>query len=355
MLEALRAGPVWLVARGRPGLGRVTETIALAKVVAGWGGNPRLRLHTSPQALSAARDLFGSGTEPFDLQEGPDLQQALIDSDLLHRFLEQVSRLQPAALVVNGFPVCLPVLRWSSETRIVAMANLHDLDNPQHSRGARLLQHALHSPADLILIGELRRGWRRTRMDSLPVLRLPTLVRAEARESALDPLPGAEVVAVLGGGSYGDPEMARATAAILRALEMAVRRGSLPSCVVFGGSELPRLEPRYPSLRISADPSACLRVMARAELVIARGGRGTLAEILASRRRAVVIAAESATLRGAEQAANIAAAARISPGVVPLELSSLARLDEACRRARSARPSPWEPGNEILEAALAGL
>lgn len=353
--EALRAGPVWFVARGRPGLGRVTETISLSLQLADWGGHPRIRLHTSPQALEFARSILGQGVKAFDLGGGPDLQQAFIDTEPLHRLLEQTSRLRPAAVVVNGFPLCLPLLRWSGDARIVAMANLHDIDNPRHTRGARLLQQALHGAADLVLVGELRRGWRRTRLDSLPVLRIPSLVRADARDSGLGPLPGAEVVAVVGGGSHGDPEMERSTRAILGALDRAVLSGTLPSCVVFGGSELPLLGSHYPHLSMAEDPGESLRVMARAELVIARGGRGTLAEILASRRRAVVIAAESATLRGAEQASNIAAAARLSPAVVPLAISSLAELARACRLAAAARPARWAPGNEILEAALSGL
>ncbi|MHB1500580.1 MAG: glycosyltransferase [Candidatus Dormibacteria bacterium] len=357
LLEAMLAGPTWFLARAEPGLGRLTESISLAGVLGRGESAGRIRFHTSAAAVPLASRLLGALVTPFDLGRGSDPQQTLIDSPGVQALLDAVSRRRPAAVVVDGYPLLLPLLRAVSPARLVAMANLHDLRNPVHSRGARLLQEALHQSADLVLVSELRRGWTRGRIGPVPLLRIPALVRAEVPTGTIT--TGWEgpprVVAVLGGGSRGDHRLQASNQEVLGALNLAVGRGELPSCLVFAGAEPTSLGSGFPNLQIADDPARCLDTLAAAELVIARAGRSTLAEVLASGRRAVAVVAESDTLRGAEQAANAAAAAKLSPAVVPLPVARLDELAEACRRAMASSPRRWRPGNRTVLAAVGSI
>lgn len=350
LVSALRRGPTWFLARGEPGLGRLTETISLARLVAAGQAAPRVRLLTSAAAVPTARGMCPFPVDEFDLERGEDIQQTLIDSRAVQRLLERLRRRRPAALVVDGYAFLVPLLRAASEAALLVVANRHDLDNPAHSQGARLLQAALHAPADLILVGELRRGWRLAHLAGLPTLLLPALVRPEALAST--PAKPAGVVAVLGGGSRGDRALERSTAAILEALDQAVAGGEIRRCLVFAGPGVLWARERHPHLELGADPALALASMRAAEVVVARAGRSTLAEILAAGKRAVVVAAGSDTLRGAEQAANARSAAALSPAVVVLEMASINRIGAACRQAQSLQPKPWTPGNSRLWPAL---
>lgn len=350
VVPALRRGPIWFLARGEPGLGRLMETVSLARNIAVDQAPGRIRLLTSAAAAPIARRTCPFPVDEFELERGGDLQQTLIDSRAVQRLLERLARQRPAALVVDGYAFLLPLLRAATGAALVAVANRHDLDNPAHSRGARLLQAALHAPADLIMVGELRRDWRLGRLAGLPALLLPALVRPEA----LAP-PGvaqAPVVAVLGGGSRGDRELERSTAALLGALDRAVAVGQVPSCRVFAGPLAGWGKERYPHLELGLDPTRALDSMRAAEVVVARAGRSTLAEILALGKRAVVVAAGSDTLRGAEQAANARRAAALSPAVVVLEMARVDEIGVACGRARRLQPRRWCPGNSRLWTAL---
>lgn len=348
VVPALRRGPTWFLARGEPGLGRLMETVSLAQTVAAGQAPGRIRVLTSATAAPFARRACPFPVDEFDLERGGDIQQTLIDSSAVQRLLERLARQRPAALVVDGYAFLVPLLRAATGAALVVVANRHDLDNPAHSRGARLLQAALHAPADLILVGELRRDWRLGRLAGLPALLLPALVRPRAPAGAArNP-----VVAVLGGGSRGDHELERSTAALLGALDRAVGCGQLPSCRVFAGPLPGWAKERYPHLELGLDPALALASMAAAEVVVARAGRSTLAEILALGKRAVVVAARSDTLRGAEQAANSRRAAAISPGVVVLEMARVNQIGVAYRQARELQPGRWHPGNSQLWTAL---
>ena len=356
-LEALLDGPTWVMARAEPGLGRLTEAVSLTTILTAAGARAPTRFYTTPAAAPLARRLLRRPVQRFELGRGEDPQQTLIDSPGVQRLLVALRRSRPAAVVVDGYPLLLPLLRALSPARLVAMANLHDLRNPAHSRGARLLQEALHGSSGLILVSELRRGWVRDRIGEVPVLRIPSLVRLEVPSGRLlqGRGPAPPVVAVLGGGSRGDSRLQASDRAILAALERAVGRGVLPMCLVFAGAGPGPAEPEFPHLAFASDPAACLPSLAQAELVIARAGRSTLAEVLAHGRHAVAVIPESDTLRGAEQAANAAAAARLSPAIIPLAVTELGRLSDACRRAALASPRSWRPGNAVVLDALAAV
>ncbi|MHB8331044.1 MAG: glycosyltransferase [Candidatus Dormibacteria bacterium] len=353
VVAALRRGPTWFLARGEPGLGRLMETLSLARIVADGQPQGRIRLLTSAAAVPLARGLCPFPVDDFDLERGDDLQQTLIDSRAVQGLLERLARRQPAALVVDGYAFLLPLLRAVCGARLVAVANRHDLDNPAHSLGARLLQVALHSPADLILVGELRRGWRLTQLGGLPVVRLPALVRPEAIAAADGTALESGVVAVLGGGSRGDAHLKESTEAILTALDRAVEREEIADCRVFCGPGTGWEPDRYPHLNAGLDPADGLDAMRRARVVVARAGRSTLAEILSLGKRAVVVAARSDTLRGGEQAANARLAAALSPAVVALEMARLDQIGSACRRVAELEPRRWRPGNRVVWTALA--
>ena len=353
VVSALRRGPTWFLARGEPGLGRLMETLSLARIVAAGQPRGRVRLLTSAAAVPLARGLCQFPVDEFDLERGGDLQQTLIDSRAVQGLLERLARTGPAALVVDGYAFLLPLLREATSAALVAVANRHDLDNPAHSRGARLLQVALHTPADLVLVGELRRSWRLARLGGLPVLLLPALVRPEASAAVRQRPSEAGVVAVLGGGSRGDRDLEASTEAILAALEQAVARREISSCRVFTGPGAGRAQARHPHLEMGLDPASGLDSMRAARVVVARAGRSTLAEILALGKRAVVVAARSDTLRGAEQAANASLAAALSPAVVVLEMARIGEIGSACRQADALSPRPWRPGNSRVWPALA--
>jgi hypothetical protein len=354
LLDALLGGPTWVVARAEPGLGRLTEAVSLSTILARSDARPPTRFYTTPAVVPLAQRLLRRPVRPFELGRGDDPQQTLIDSPGVQQLLLALRRQRPAAVVVDGSPLLLPLLRAVSPTRLVAMANLHDLRNPAHSPGARLLQEALHLSSDLILVSELRRGWVGSVIGPVPVLRIPSLIRAPDPTGWLwhDRRPAAPVVAVLGGGSRGDSRLQASDRALLAALEEAVARGDLPACLVFAGGGQAA---EFPHLEFGADPTACLPTLAQAELVITRAGRSTLAEVLAHGRRAVAVIPQSDTLRGAEQAANASAAARLSPAVIPLPVTRLDRLGEACRRAAAAVPRSWQPGNAVVLEALASI
>ena len=355
LLEALVQGPTWILARAEPGLGRLTEAIAFAQVLARSGAGRPALVYTSPAALPLAERWLHQRVRPLTLGAGRDPQQTLIDSTSVQQLLLAVRRGRPSALVVDGYPLLLPLLRSVASAKVVAMANLHDLRSPAHSPGARLLQETLHANSDLIVVSELRRSWRRGRLGKVPMLRIPSLIREDV--AGRRPGPGGAgrgVVAVLGGGSRGDQRLEASNAAILQALEVAVERGDLPSCLVFTGGD-DQLMGRFPRLGFAGDPAECLPTLAGAELVITRAGRSTLAEVLAAGRRAVAVIPESDTLRGAEQAANAANAARVSPAVVPLPLAELDRLPGACAAALAATPARWHPGNRVLLRALSTI
>ncbi|HVD03021.1 MAG TPA: hypothetical protein VNF75_02635 [Candidatus Dormibacteraeota bacterium] len=352
--EALIQGPTWFLARGEPGLGRLMETISLAGIVAAAQRSRRVRVATSSSAVAIAERLVKGRVDRLDLGGGDDLQQALIDSEGVQRLLERVSRCRPAAIVVDGYPILLPLLRQVSDARLVVLANLHDLRNPAHSQGARLLQEALHVAADLIVISELRRGWTHGRVQQVPLLRIPALVRTDALRKSRPVGVAQPYVAVLGGGSRGDLRLAQSTQAILEALDRAVAAHVLPGCHVYAGTGINFGPGRYRHL-VAGDPVEGIRALTAARLVVVRAGRSTLAEILASQRAAVVVAAESDTLRGAEQVSNAAAAAALSPAVVPMSTENLGDLGARCRQALSATPAAWRPGNDSWWRALQAI
>ncbi len=344
----LRGGQVWVLVRARPGLGRLTEALALMGLLGAAGA--QLRLLTSPEAAPIARRMFQGPVGEFTMVGGPDPQQAVIDSRDLQRLLSALRRAQPAALVVHGYPLLLPLLRRAFPGQLLAMANLHDLSSPGHTGGARLLAAELHSEADLVLVGELRRGVRLERLGSIPVLRLPTLVRPEllaAPATAAGP-----PVAVLGGGSRGDRRLEESNRQILDRLEAAVGAGELQSCRVFPGEEV---DPqRHPHLLPGRDRAGYARHLLAADLAVARAGRSSMAELLALGRRAVVIPALSETLRGLEQLANATRAAALSPAIRVLELGELGRLGSALEEVRRAQPRSWIPGNAYVREQLTG-
>ena len=344
----LGEGPVWILARARPGLGRLTEALALMGLLEAAGAE--LRLLTSPEAAPVARRMFRGPVGEFALAGGPAPQQAVLDSRDLQRLLSSLTRARPAALVVHGYPVLLPLLRQAFSGQLVAMANLHDLSSPGHTAGARLLASELHAAADLVLVGELRRGVRLERLGPTPVLRLPTLVRPELLSAPAT--SAGPPVAVLGGGSRGDRRLSESNRRILDRLEAAVGAGELQSCRVFPGEEVdPR---RHPHLRPGKDRAGYARHLLAADLAVARAGRSSMAELLALGRRAVVIPARSDTLRGLEQLANATRAAALSPAIRVLELGELGRLGSALEEVRRAQPRSWSPGNDyVLERLTA--
>ncbi len=346
--SGLRDGPVWILVRARPGLGRLTEALALMGLLEATGAP--IRLLTSPEAASYARRISRHPVGEFTLAGGPDPQQALIDSRDLQRLLSSLSRARPAALVVHGHPLLLPLLRRAFPGRLVAMANLHDLTSPGHTAGARRLAAELHSAADLVLVGELRRGVRLGRLGSTPVLRLPTLVRPELLSAPAT--SAGPPVAVLGGGSRGDRRLEESNRRIVDRLEAAVGAGELQGCRVFPG-EVVDLR-RHPHLQAGGDRAGYARHLLAAGLVVARAGRSSMAELLALGRRAVVIPARSDTLRGLEQLSNARRAAALSPAIRVLELGELGRLGSALEEVRHAQPRSWSPGNDYLLERLTG-
>lgn len=342
----LAEGPTWFVVRAQPGLGRLTEALALMELLRGTGAS--LRLLTSPEAVPLARRLFSGPVEAFSLAAGPDPQQAVIDSADLHRLLTTLRRARPRALVVHGHPLLLPIFRHASSAALVAMANLHDLRSPGHTPGARLLAAALHSSADLVMVGELRLGSRWERLGATPVLRLPALVRPQVLGLPAEaPLAA---VAVLGGGSLGDRRLAESTARIVDRLETAVASGELESCLVFPAAAVDPA--RHPHLLPGRDPLQYPRRLRAADLVVARAGRSSLAELLALGKRAVVIPAHSDTLRGVEQAANAQRAAALSPAIRVLQVLELDRLRVALDEVARAQPRRWSPGNRQVQEEL---
>ncbi len=345
----LREGPVWVLVRARPGLGRLTEALALVALL-GAAGSPT-RLLTSPEAAAYARRMARGPVSEFTLEGGPDPQQALIDSRDLQRLLSSLGRARPAALVVHGYPLLLPLLRRAFPGQLVAMANLHDLSSPGHTPGARLLAAQLHSAADLVLVGELRRGVRLERIGPTLILRLPTLVRPELL--AAPATSSGPPVAVLGGGSRGDHRLEESNRQILDRLEAAVVAGELPRCLVFPGDDV---DPgRHPHLQAGSDRAGYARHLLSASLVVARAGRSSMAELLALGRRGVVIPARSDTLRGLEQLANATRAAALSPAIRVLELGELGDLGSALDEVRRAQPRSWCPGNDYLLERLTGI
>lgn len=344
-IRALRQGPTWFLARADPGLGRLTESLALMELLAA-GGSP-VRLLTSSSALPLARRLSPAPAEAFTLERGADPQQTLLDSLSLQRLLTRIQRERPAALVVHGYPLLLPILRQAVDARLVAVANRHDLSSPGHTSGARLVARAFHTASDLILVAELRRGWSLGRLGETPVVRLPALVRPSVlRSNATHEGP----VAVLGGGSRGDRRLTDSTGVILDELERATAAGWIPSCRVYPGGEVdPR---RHPHLEPAPDPARYPESLRGAPLVVARAGRSSLAELLALGKRAVVVPARSDTLRQAEQAENAARAAALSPGIVVLDFERVSELGPACREANGRSPRRWRPGNDVLMVAL---
>lgn len=342
---ALRRGPAWFLARADPGLGRLTETIALMEEVRREGSEALLL--TSPTMVPTAARLGPGPVRPFELGRGEDPQQALIDSRDLHRLLRDLRRERPRALVVHGYPILLPWLRGAGGLQLLAIANRHDLRSPGHSPGARLLAERLHQSADLVITGELRRGWRRGRVGEAPLIRLPGLVRPHL----LSRPPTAErgVVAAMGGGSRGDRALARSTAMILDGLEQGVRSGAISGCRVFPGEVLdPVRHPHLEGGTIADWP----RALAEARVVVARAGRSTLAELLALGKRAVVVPAASDTLRALEQAENARRAAALSAAVVVLDPGRASEIGRACALADTLVPDRWPPGNRVLWRAL---
>lgn len=346
LVAALREGPVWILARGEPGLGRLVE----ASVLAGLLPPGASKTFTSRDAVPLARALMAGAVHPFDLQGGRDVQQALLDSAPLHGLLTDLSRRPPAALIVDGYPMLLPLLRRAFGGWLLAIANRHDLKSPGHSRGARLLAETVHAAADVVIIQELRRGWRLTSVRGTPVIQLPAVVRIDAGSTAR--LPARPVVAILGGGSRGDRALEDSTHELLRSLDAAVQAGEVPACRVYLGADWRPWQAEHPNLEVAREPLTCLADLHRARLAIVRAGRNTLAEVLASGKPAVVVAARSDTLRGLEQHANAARAARLSPAVVPLDIDHVEALGAACQQALSSTPVRWTPGNAHLWDAL---
>jgi hypothetical protein len=344
----LRDGPVWILVRARPGLGRLTEALALVGLLEATGAPTRLL--TSPEAAAYARRISRGPVGEFALAGGPDPQQALIDSRDLQRLLSSLSRARPAALVVHGYPLLLPLLRRAFSGQLVAMANLHDLSSPGHTANARFLAAELHSAADLVLVGELRRGVGLERVGSTPLLRLPALVRPGLLSGPVT--SAGPPVAVLGGGSRGDRRLRESDRRILDRLEAAVVAGDFPGCRVFPGDDV---DPqRHPHLQAGGDRAGYARHLLAARLVVARAGRSSLAELLALGRRGVVIPARSDTLRGLEQLANATRAAALSPAISVLELGQLGRLRSAVEEVRRAQPRRWIPGNDYVLERLTG-
>ena len=328
--------------RARPGLGRLTEALALMGLL-GASGVPT-RLLTSPEAAAYARRMAPGRVSEFALEGGPDPQQALIDSHDLQRLLSALGHARPSVLVVHGYPLLLPLLRRAFPGRLVAVANLHDLSSPGHTASARLLAAELHSAADLVLVGELRRGVRTGWLGRVRVLRLPALVRPELLSAPAT--SAGPPVAVLGGGSRGDRRLEESSLQILDRLEAAVVGGELPRCLVFPGENVdPR---RHPHLQAGLGRAGYSRHLLAASLVIARAGRSSMAELLALGRRGVVIPARSDTLRGLEQLANATRAAALSPAIRVLELGELGGLGSVLDEVRRAQPRSWSPGNAYL-------
>lgn len=346
LVAALCEGPVWILARGEPGLGRLVEASVLAGLLP-----PRAsRTFTSRDAVPLARALIGGRVRAFDLQGGRDVQQALLDSASLHSLLNDLTRRPPAALIVDGYPMLLPLLRRAFRGWLLAIANRHDLNSPGHTGGARLLAETVHAAADVVIVQELRRGWRLTSVRGTPVILLPAVVRLDPGASPR--LPARPVVAILGGGSRGDRALEDSTHELLRSLDLAVQAGEVPACRVFLGADWRPWQAEHPNLEVSREPLAGLADLHRARLAIVRAGRNTLAEVLATGKPAVVVAARSDTLRGLEQHDNAARAARLSPAVVPLEIDRVEALGAACRQALGSTPLRWTPGNAHLWDAL---
>ena len=331
--EPFRVGPalsasiprrrVFLYSHDTFGLGHLRRNLAIADallvprqscdvlllsgspVIRSWALPDGLRVQPLPPVVKTGADRYAArgGSNPFGLVKG--YREALI--------LNAVMRERPDVIVVDHAPAgmkheLLPTLaavrQEMPHTRVVL--GLRDIiDSPdvvrrlwQDEEIYELLEHAY----DCILVYGSRELF-----DVAEAYRLPPKVAAKLRyvgyvgRPAPAPLdapwpgmehaPGLRVLVTAGGGGDGYGVMAAYLEALAGLPVQATASLLVPGPLMSAGhtAALERAVAKRPDATLLPYTTDLLKLLARAELVVAMGGYNTTAEILAARKRAIIV------------------------------------------------------------------
>lgn len=350
----LRRGPVWFLSRGAPGLGRVMPSVSLAQLCRQHAPDVDITFFTSRPVIPLVRRLLPARVGEFDFDSQQDPTTALFELRPVESLVLEASRRRPEVVVIDGYPALIPVLRSVLGCLVVALANAHDLENPAYPAARRALMEGYHAAAHLVIVGELRVGWEIGESRAGWTLRLPALVRQEVVRAMSQSQAGGAggVVAVMGGGCRGAPDMEELVLGVLARLDSLASLQPRPRWRAFLGPSSGFDTSRWPHLDTASDGSGCLGAMIDSEVMVARSGRNTLAEACALGLATVAITPVGADARSREQVSQAELAGRLSPRIAGLpvdQLDSLAAVMDAVQTRPGGR---WEPGNRWLMAAL---
>lgn len=274
----------------------------------------------------------------------------------------------PSALVVDGEPLILPVLRTFFAGPIVAMVNPAELagrDSTEKEIFLTFLRSADAMICNSLEATQVSRPWPQS---NLAAVELPPLVRREVlaarvarqmrtqmqRRSKESPL----VAAVLGGGSMNDPAMELATRRIAaNIVEVATSLPNAHFSVYSSDPSVQDLLAGAPTNVRQHLPDTCATAMGEASVVIARAGRNTIAEILTIGVPGILIPTDTLGLRGREQRRNATVATNSASQCLLLDPTDVEELRTTLRKQlkHCANPTPWFPGNSAMHGLLRGV
>lgn len=353
-----------LVCRGWPGLGRVIQSYCLFELVRA------LRPTSQGEFYSSGPGLAWLEEQEVLVKDLPTVPQQLSTMSYLLqapavRLFQSIQKDPPSAIVVDGEPLIVPVLRTFYQGPIVAMLNPAEVIGRDEARAAAFLTFVETADAIICSALDAAPGCTRWPHAKVPAFELAPLVRHEflaakgaqtsgTRRRANPP----RVVVVLGGGSMNDRAMQFATAEIASGIVAAAHALENVQFSVFSLDpsiqEMLGTRPRNIELHSS---DRCAKDICEAAVVVARAGRNTTAEILAVGVPTILIPSDTRNLRGREQRRNAELASNIAETCLLLEPDELAHLAATIARllehGRDA-PSEWLPGNSAMSLLLRG-
>jgi hypothetical protein len=352
------------ICRGAPGLGRVSPSIALYQNLCDAG------LEQYSFVSYAAGNWFLSGQQlkcaEIETPLGNFVEPISEGFEKCVRILEEID---PDIVIVDGEPYLLLALNGLGY-KTLYLANPHDIFGEQNH--FKRMNAQFIKFADQVIVPSL--SWEKMKhLSGKGITVTAPLVKRAAHDQpgiCFTPSASPHIIVSLGGGVAKSGDTFRhLTESILRLSLPAIGKlcdaGVIGQATVLLGydSEIKDCMPTHPLIRLVSEAIGLVDILPVADLVVTRGGRNTIAELIYYKKRGLVIALSEDPLRGIEQVSN-ATLAGYYPNIKTMTSASITqeRLESALIEALTLDiPSTdLHAGNDIacsisLQLISAGL
>lgn len=345
---------VYSILRGIPGLGRMVGSLALLENLGNIGY--QIRIASYGQAVTTGVNFKGLDINKVKAYSKDNISSIGIIP--VSKFGEEIfcdiKEWNPDIIICDGEPLMIEALYYAGfKKKVVAIANRLDIKNPNNQWSSEIYFSKLYSYAELVIVHGL---WNDNIVLSLPksYYKLNTMIRPEIISLKTDVVKS-KIVGIIGGGTWdGGNNFRKSAVRFIEIINELAKYDNKNHFVIYCNDvRLAKCCDEYfddLKVDIISKYTSPQNIYKDAKLVLARGGRNTLSELIYLKIPAIAYASYKNDYRSGEQGENITIANQISNGLICEGI-----LDDSIsvwkklyteQLGRSVKEYSWKPGNQ---------